>query len=131
MKLENKNAKSMRSGFSMIELIFVIVILGVLAAVAIPKFATNKGEAELASVRNSVATIVKSSGGFILKNGKVDFRTLGLGSDWDVSEKSVTYNGSSVKCNIETNTTNGLIVDINCTDTATCSETQYDANYTF
>ena len=47
----------------MIELIFVVVIIGILAAVAIPKFAVTssearntKGKSTLAAVRNSIAT---------------------------------------------------------------------------
>ncbi len=37
----------MKNGFSMIELIFVIVILGILAAVAVPKLAAVNEEKEL------------------------------------------------------------------------------------
>ena len=46
-----------KNAFTMIELIFVIVILGILASVALPKFASTKRQADIASGRADVATI--------------------------------------------------------------------------
>ncbi len=52
-----------RKAFTMLELIFVIVVIGILSAVAIPKFAANrdsavisKAKTTVAAVRNAVAT---------------------------------------------------------------------------
>jgi len=46
-----------KNAFTMIELIFVIVVLGILAAVALPKFASTKRQADIASGRADVATV--------------------------------------------------------------------------
>ncbi|MFA6144399.1 MAG: type II secretion system protein [Sulfuricurvum sp.] len=46
-----------RNAFTMIELVFVIVVLGILAAVAIPKFAATRDDAQIAKGRSDVAAI--------------------------------------------------------------------------
>lgn len=46
-----------RFAFTMIELVFVIVVLGILAAVAIPRLAATRDDADVAKGRSDVAAI--------------------------------------------------------------------------
>lgn len=69
--------KQYKNGFTMIELVFVIVVLGILAAVAVPKFAAtrvdaqiSKGAADVASIRSAIVSerqsrLIKGCTGFI------------------------------------------------------------------
>ncbi|MDD6161525.1 MAG: type II secretion system protein [Campylobacteraceae bacterium] len=47
----------MKKAFTMIELVFVIVVLGILAMVALPRLASSKEDAEITRVRAEIAAI--------------------------------------------------------------------------
>lgn len=46
-----------KNAFTMIEMVFVIVVLGILAAIAIPKFAATRTDAEITKGRSDIASI--------------------------------------------------------------------------
>ncbi len=48
---------SNRKAFTMLELVFVIAIIGILAAVAIPKLAATRDDAEMAKAKTIIGTI--------------------------------------------------------------------------
>ena len=61
-----------RSGFTMIELVFVIVILGILASVAIPKLAATRDDANIAKATTEISSIVQDIGSHYTVAGKMD-----------------------------------------------------------
>ena len=60
----------MKKGFTMIELIFVIVILGVLASVAIPRLAATRDDAEVAKAAANITTAVSDLAAYYTAKGK-------------------------------------------------------------
>lgn len=82
-----------QQGFTLIELVMVIVILGILAATAIPKFVDLSSEAQLASLNGMAGTL--SSGSTINYASRSANGTLGVAIT-DCQDVDGTLQGSAL-----------------------------------
>ena len=62
----------MKKGFTMIELIFVIVILGILASVAIPRLAATRTDAEISAAVANIRTLISDAAAYYAVKGEFD-----------------------------------------------------------
>lgn len=104
--------KQNQQGFTLIELIIVIVILGILAAVALPKFVDLSGEAEDAALKgvaggissgmsiNYAARKVNSSNGVAVTDCQhgADVLDGGLPDGYTIASHAVSANATYSDC---------------------------------
>jgi type IV pilus assembly protein PilA len=70
------NRAHRRTGFTLVELLIVVVVIGILAAIAIPRFQSTKGKAYLASAKSDLKNLSTAEESFFYEH-----RTYSTGID--------------------------------------------------
>ena len=65
----------MKKAFTMIELIFVIVVIGILAAVAIPRISATRDDAVLVKTMAEIRTAIEEINAYYISQGKLALDT--------------------------------------------------------
>jgi prepilin-type N-terminal cleavage/methylation domain-containing protein len=114
-----KKAINMRSGFTMIELVFVIVIIGILSAVALPKFLETSNQAHDAAVKSFAGTLNRTTGPTIWSksisdgnSGAISTYCATIGNYVDIPDE-LTDNGD---CTFSAKAGSGATLNITFTD---------------
>jgi general secretion pathway protein G len=92
---------SLKKGFSIIELIFVIAVLGIIAAVAVPKLLDTRSSAIVSTIKQDISTITTSIQSHYMINNEITKISDSVNintSTWNVSDLKVEFISEENEC---------------------------------
>ncbi len=114
-----------KKAFSLIELIFMIVVIGIIASVAVPKLMDTRSDAVVSSIKQDISTVTTSVQSYYMVNGKIDKISDAVtlnNSVWDIEDKEIKYLESSNECVSIKVTDNKLEVSIDASAGSICQK---------
>lgn len=105
----------MKSAFSLLELIFAIVILGIVASFAIPKYIDTKDSALVSTIKRDLNTAVSSLQSYYLLNQKIekisDVLTIN-DTNWTLTDTKLSDKNLCLYLEIKTSDTDNKSIEV-------------------
>lgn len=113
-----------KKAFTMLELVFILVILGILAAVAIPKISASRDDAKLVALKSDINTLKTAFPAYFLAQGEGTFLSaITLSSaNWTLSDYAIQ---SKLQDSNNTPCISAKLLDSNNTIPATPKDVQF------
>lgn len=93
--------KHTKQAFSLLEMIFAVVIIGIIASVAMPKLFNTKNDALVATIKQDVVTVTSAIQGQYMLNKEVekisDVVSLN-NSIWEIEDTSIVFKEKDEQC---------------------------------
>ena len=118
----------MKSAFSLLELIFANVILGIIASFAVPKYLDTKDSALVSTIKRDINTAVSSIQSYYMLNQKIDKISDALtinDTNWTSSDTKITDKNTCLSLEIKTAESGVKTIDLSVDttkDSAICKK---------
>ena len=86
-----------RNGFTLIELVVVVVIIGLLATIAIPKFTNTKEKAHIAAMKSDLRNLATAEEAFFYDSSKYALSFVQLANFTPTEGVTITINEATPK----------------------------------
>lgn len=118
----------MKPAFSLLELIFAIVVLGIIVSVAVPRFMDTKDSALVSTIKRDVNTAINSIQSYYLLNQKIEKLTDAMDiseSNWLIEDLKLTDKNDCLTLEVKNSSTETKTIDLvvdSSKDTTICKK---------